>query len=171
MHAYYLGGFFNNRYAIISDFESKAIHNLDFDAIVVCGIGGLLFGPILAHTFSKELIVVRKPDDINNHSGSIIESRDLRKKFRYIFVDDLIAKGLTFAYVKMVLENFCPDGGCVGAFTYKGGTTIYDVGFLEITNTTVNRTYNNKIKEYKKIIKKSKTYNSFGCLVTSKDYV
>jgi adenine/guanine phosphoribosyltransferase-like PRPP-binding protein len=83
---------FNRTVARLAQTIQKS--GIEFDAIAVCGIGGVSIGPALAAKLGKEIIIVRKDDDINNHSLRDSE-RSSDKIKSYVIVDDLVAGGRT----------------------------------------------------------------------------
>ncbi len=84
----------DQRSEIIQSFARMA-NEVNFDTLVVTGVSGLLVGPLLAHLYDKQLLVVRKPGD-ERHSNYEVEGF---KGQRLVFVDDLIDAGKTAARV------------------------------------------------------------------------
>jgi len=126
------------------DTVRDAIHTLrkyDFDTIAVCGVSGLLLGPILAYEMGKRLVVVRKKDD-SSHSCSMIEGYCGDK---YVIVDDLIASGATVNLIRQHLASGLATNGsppeCVGFYGYydtayylerKGKCDLVGINFLNL---------------------------------------
>ena len=71
--------------------------NLEFDGFVVTGVSGIAMGAILSRVLKKELVIVRKYNDLS-HSAYSVENYNFGKK--YIFLDDLIASGDTYKRVR-----------------------------------------------------------------------
>lgn len=121
-HAQYLSFFDKqDRNQIIDSFNIwiNSKESPEFDAIAVSGLSGLTFGPLLAHLNQKELIVVRKQDDTNNHSNRIVETiYRPSSKFRYIILDDLISSAATVYYIREVLNKFSAKSKLVGMWRY-----------------------------------------------------
>ena len=89
-------------------------HKKSFDAIAVIGISGIVIGPILANKLKKSIIIIRNKSDKKN--GKTHQYNDSLAITKYIFVDDLIETGKTFAYVRQELQ----DMKCVGVYLYTG---------------------------------------------------
>lgn len=87
-----------------------------FDTIAVSGVSGLIFGPILAYRMHKELLVVRKSDDIHNHSRQIVEGFVASRQ--YIIVDDQVALGSTVRRMQDEIHIATPLAQCVGIYVY-----------------------------------------------------
>ena len=103
-----------------------------FDTFVFSGMSGALFTPRLAATLQKEMVLVRKPNDMNsrsnmrvNHSPYDVEGfADVK---RYIIVDDQVSMGDTARHIITQMKNFAPDAMCVCIYCYV------DNGWLELT--------------------------------------
>ena len=66
----------------------------EFDVIFVTGLSGIIPGAILAHKYGKQLVVVRKDDDITH--GVRTEGRDFfAPGTPYIILDDVVSSGRT----------------------------------------------------------------------------
>jgi len=100
-HASYLGAIFDRKAQDKAIREMKAlIKDIEYDGFVVIGVSGITMGAIMARSCRKRLIIIRKND--NTHSGHTVENFDSGS---YIFLDDLIASGLTFKRVKKALRE------------------------------------------------------------------
>lgn len=107
-------------------------HPHNFDIFVFSGMSGALFAPRLAATLQKEMVLVRKPNDMNarsnmrvNHSPYDVEGfADVK---RYIIVDDQVSMGNTARHIITQMKNFAPDATCVCVYCY------FDNDWLEIT--------------------------------------
>ena len=90
-----------------------------FDAIAFSGMSGALVGPSLADRLNKKILVVRKEADVssNQHNAYFVEG--YRGPGRYIFVDDLIATGSTWKYVRRQLEEFDSSWIYSGSVLYR----------------------------------------------------
>lgn len=84
----------------------SALRHEDFDSILVSGTSGLVFGGILAHRLRKNLVVVRKRDDIT-HSIYDVESGTPTPR-RAVFVDDVVESGTTLAHVLAKAREWLP---------------------------------------------------------------
>ena len=93
MHSAYLSDIFDIKsFKTLIEIAKKELKHVDFDAIVVTGNSGTIFGGALAVAMDKELILVRKTSD-KAHSTKLIEGKDDCKK--YVFVDDHVDTGDT----------------------------------------------------------------------------
>lgn len=79
---------------IVTSFRKVLEKNVfgDFDGIACRGTSGLIIAPILAYTFNKKLLVVRKKND-SSHAHMMCEGDDSIKTF--IIVDDFFCSGKT----------------------------------------------------------------------------
>jgi adenine/guanine phosphoribosyltransferase-like PRPP-binding protein len=95
----------------------KALRRIKFDAFVVTGNSGTLFGGALAVAMNKGLILVRKPND-NSH-GVQVEGRDEHKLV--VFLDDFISSGKTRdrALEALRLARHFKNCVYVGSWLYK----------------------------------------------------
>ncbi len=111
-----------------SDFQrllDSAVQSLEpikdkFDAIVVTGNSGAIFGGALSLTLDKPLILVRKPE-IDCHTSWLVEGENRSKT--YIFVDDLVSSGNTEARVHRTIAESSDfrHMNCVGKYLYSYG--------------------------------------------------
>ena len=105
MHAGYLNSVFLDR----SDQIKKICAKLrrvsgEFDAVAGIGMSGVIYAAEISQRLNKGLVLVRKKED-KSHSGREIECSDYCHK-RIVFIDDLIASGDTFRFVKNKLEKY-----------------------------------------------------------------
>jgi len=97
--------------------DTLSFRKVQFDAIVVTGVSGMLLGPILAYQLGKRLAIVRKEDDKQNHATVRIE-HGMNADDRWIFVDDITASGQTYDRVKRLISNI-KAGEPVGSYMYN----------------------------------------------------
>jgi len=117
-HSPYLNTALVNMTATV-DKAAQLLKGMDFDAIVVTGISGMLIGPAVAYKLKKRLAVIRKPDDKDNHASCKIESC-MKQGDRWIFFDDMIATGTTARRVETLMgyQGWPP---MVGSYMYNYG--------------------------------------------------
>ena len=125
-HARYLETIFDSRKQNSSIRKMRnLIKDIEFDGFIVTGISGVAMGAIMARSCRKTLTIVRKDDDKNNHSSYDIEN--IRWNAKYIFLDDLIASGVTFNKVKNKLKNYYNEWKVLGCKESKIiGQLLYD---------------------------------------------
>ena len=99
------------------DTAVKKLQKVDFDTIAFSGVSGALIAPGVASRLNKEIIMVRKERDTDNHSGGRQVEGFLDAQ-KYIFLDDLISCGRTFNRVREKVLGFALDAKCVGYYTY-----------------------------------------------------
>lgn len=107
---------------------------LDFAAIAVSGVSGIVVGSIVASKLRKRLIVVRKHDDTSTHSYFHVEGLqvDISRTGKivnndYLILDDLIDTGTTAKYIigsiAMCIKQHSmfpmPAAQCVGIVLYE----------------------------------------------------
>ena len=102
----------------------SALQGLDFEAIVCCGLGGLLVAPGVAMAMDKSICVVRKAEDKSNHSEFRVESAMIMND-RWVFLDDIICTGSTLRYVRNALQDM--------GFEAEVSTYLYNEGRLRDT--------------------------------------
>ena len=127
-YATYLTGFFNRtKQDKIIRSVRKIIKQkkVNFDGFVVTGVSGILIGSILSRSLKKELVIVRKEEDYKN-SHTFYKVENYKSNKRYIFVDDLIASGSTFARVQKELKEFHKIEKIKGRSSKIIGTILYD---------------------------------------------
>ena len=94
-------------------------NGIEFDTIACCGTSGVACGPMLAAVMKKSIAIVRKACDDMAHTSERVEfmaahgNRDYSLK-RYLFVDDMIASGKTFAHVYECIKTYDAGATCVG---------------------------------------------------------
>lgn len=107
----YLSDIFDNanRNKIIKNLvrSIKQHTDLDFNAVVVTGVSGLIVGPQVASKLKKQLIVIRKSE--KTHSENSVEhlikyKYDCGTILKYIVIDDLIETGKTIRRIKKKLQ-------------------------------------------------------------------
>lgn len=94
----------------------RCLSPLDFDAIAIRGLSGLLIAPIVAMEMNKTLLVVRKPDE-KCHSSKRIEG-DYNTR-RYVILDDFISSGSTVYAIYDEIKERLPSAHCIGVFEYN----------------------------------------------------
>lgn len=104
----------------------KFLLAVDFDTVVGTGMSGTIAAIKLAKMMGKRYLAVRKPND-GSHSSQPAEG-SLGK--RWIFVDDLISSGATFARVWNKIESFDFDTEFVGAFLYGSADDWYEPDWM-----------------------------------------
>lgn len=75
-----------------------------FDSIACRGVSGALMAAPIAYHFRKNLILVRKDDDQDNHSTERVMGDRLCQ--RYIVVDDFCASGHTVKAIQGGIYNY-----------------------------------------------------------------
>lgn len=86
----------------------------DFDAIAFRGMSGALIAPTVALLMDKNLLMVRKPEDSNNHSGRDVEGDTAAR--RYVIIDDLVSSGNTVRTIQKEVAVFAPGAVCIGVY-------------------------------------------------------
>ena len=94
--------------------------DLEFDAIVCCGISGLMVVPQIAELLKKNIIVIRK--DLNGYSSFNIEGPYTNK---YIIVDDLICSGNTVKTIMKQIKSEFYKSKCLGIYCYMPEESTY----------------------------------------------
>lgn len=89
-----------------------------FQVIAVSGMSGVLVGSPVAIRLRRELVVIRKPSDSDNHSSEdIINGQAVKVSTPYLFLDDFISLGSTFNRVRERME-YSEDTRAVYAGSY-----------------------------------------------------
>ena len=118
-----------------------------FDAIAVRGLSGMLVGPEVAGRLSKQIVVVRKNDDLTTHSGHRVEGSPGSS---YIILDDLVDTGKTVDLIRARIADKSA-AKCVGIYTYfhpqKNPHLTYS-GIPYIVNATDDKNANAKCGGY-----------------------
>lgn len=113
----YLDGAFGDPAALVYDAMTRIKGSgVEFDTMVGRGFSGALVVPLLARAMSKHFAIVRKGEKC--HSVNLLEGR---LGSRWIFVDDLICSGDTFARTAEAVLSTKPGMVCVGAYIYGTG--------------------------------------------------
>jgi len=97
-------------------------HGLEFDAIAVRGVSGMLVGVTVSDKLDIPLVVVRK--ETSPHSSNACEGIPRVHSKKYIIVDDCIDSGNTIHKIVALLDEIYPDSQCVGICLY--GQSDYD---------------------------------------------
>ena len=106
------------------------------DAFVGTGLSGTMAVPLVAHALGKRMAIIRKEDDntSNNHSCNRVEG-NMEGGDRWVFLDDLIASGATFARVHATVERYGD-----GMFEFAGASLYHD-GFAYAANHNMIQSY------------------------------
>lgn len=101
-----------------------------FDTIAFSGNSGSLMSFPLAHRLNKEIIVVRKPREVESaHSFSKIEGVVPFKK-RIVIVDDFVSMGKTIKYIVNTIREEDKKNKLDGEISESGIVTCQFVGIL-----------------------------------------
>jgi adenine/guanine phosphoribosyltransferase-like PRPP-binding protein len=103
-------------------FSELYCNRRNFSAIVVCGVSGLVVGPVLADKLEKNLIVVRQHGTMGTHGAYVVEGP---RDDSYVFIDDLINEGKTLRHVKSSIRRFCRYSKMVGVVLYHKQQTYW----------------------------------------------
>lgn len=96
----------------LSEFE-------EFDAIAFCGNSGALVGSPVAFLAKKDVLVVRKDKEKNqHHSAALVEGLDLSDK-KFIIIDDFMSSGNTIKFIRNTVIKAFPTATLVGILLYK----------------------------------------------------
>lgn len=113
----YMDNVFNPRE--IRKRAKKALSGIQFDTVIGTGMSGVLPLQTIAAQFKVYAVAVRKNTE-GSHSTSKLEGHLGR---RWLFVDDFISSGTTFAKVHKAVRTEAAQRGfrteCVGAFQYE----------------------------------------------------
>ena len=104
--------------------------HMEFSAIAVSGVSGMVIGSIVAHLLKLRLIVVRKGIE-GSHAKFEVEGCPV-DDFRYIVLDDFIDTGNTYHRIEKAITEQNPNSVCYGIFCYHG----FDPGFFNNENLT-----------------------------------
>lgn len=94
--------------------------SLQYDGIVVSGVSGLVVGPQLAGLLGKHLAYVRKYNELTKNDSAV-------QGFvgdRWVFVDDFVSSGRTFANVCADVRKLNRKTTCVGILQYVPKVTF-----------------------------------------------
>lgn len=109
---------------IVKVLKKLIAEGLQFEAIAVRGVSGLILGMPVADKLKKNIIIVRTHKGA--HTQEMIEGT---KDGRYIIVDDFISTGKTvWVIVNSIKYSFCPEAECVGFINH-------DAEWLQAGNT------------------------------------
>lgn len=134
-------------------------HQDKFDSIACCGMSMLAISPIIANKLDKQLILIRKPHELNttNHSGRKLEYH--QRSNSYIVIDDLIDSGKTIGHVSHIMRCNMPGSTLYGVSTYHG--FMDGLYYAEDYDTYKNsECYSN--------VQQQRTFNLFGHMVSTK---
>jgi adenine/guanine phosphoribosyltransferase-like PRPP-binding protein len=126
--------------AVLRNYVTSAVDGLEeegveFDAIVMQGISGMLVGLPVAYEMHKLPVIVRKPLELGEatdpvsgqvvnvgykhgraHSEHLVEGG--YAGMRYIVFDDQITSGATMKRIKEAIDLHRPESVCVGVALY-----------------------------------------------------
>jgi orotate phosphoribosyltransferase len=127
MMLYKSSGYFSTAFAP-KELRNRAqtiLKGVQFDTVVGSGISGVLPLLTIAEACQVSMMVVRKPHDLgNSHCDSLLEGT---LNHKWLFVDDFVATGSTFARVWDDINKACNHHSkvheCVGAFLYESDMT------------------------------------------------
>lgn len=92
-----------------------------YDVLAACGHSGLLVAAAAAYRLGIPIIAVRKDGETAPcHDYNKINCVALPDKFRWAFVDDLIASGSTLRLVYDMVSMKAPHSKCAGIVLYFG---------------------------------------------------
>lgn len=111
-------------------YETACRHlaGVDFDTLVGTGLSGTIAVIKLSKMLGKKYLLIRKPND-GSHSSQPAEG-SLGK--RWVFVDDLISSGRTFARVWNKIDSFNFDTEFVGSFLYGTDGSYDDASWRDV---------------------------------------
>lgn len=90
-------------------------HEGEFSAVAFRGMSGAVVAPGVAQRLNKDLIVVRKPHEIN-HSNMGVEGVECKA---YVIIDDFIDSGTTIKEIRRAVRQEEIFGKLVGIGLYK----------------------------------------------------
>ena len=87
------------------DMALETLRLVEFDTVVGCGISGVTFAAMLAYKLDCNLWIVRKPEDVNNHSSFRVEGSTPKgyERSQVLVVDDLVDSGSTMVRIRETL--------------------------------------------------------------------
>lgn len=92
---------------------------VSFDTFVATGVSGACMVSLFAHEMGKKWLIVRKDDDQSTHHYSGPGGLVGELGASWIFLDDFIATGGTFARVyDRIMDDFGDTTTFVGAYSY-----------------------------------------------------
>ena len=114
-HVY--GSFDKERRKTIVATVVRELKGVDFDALAVRGVSGLIMAPIVAYLLNKHVIVVRKEKTEEfSHASQRVESPIATGK--YIVFDDFTGSGKTAKEIMKQVGISCPSLVCVGGYCW-----------------------------------------------------
>lgn len=119
LSSYHENGGFNKRKrkAIVKKVIAD-LKGVDFDAIAVQGVSGLIMGPIVAYLMNKNLVVVRKQGE-KSHASQLVESPVSSGK--YVILDDFVNSGTTARTIRDAIKKAHLDMELVGGYCWVPG--------------------------------------------------
>ena len=130
--------FFDNRrlngaISRLRRFERKK--GIRFDAIVGCGISGLIPATLLCDRLHLPLLAIRKKTDKGPNwesklAGVIPDNVSLTQRVNYLGVDDLISSGTTMTHVINHINSV--DGDVVAIMLYAQGEFIHHLDYAGV---------------------------------------
>jgi len=85
-----------------------------YDSIACSGTSGLMVVPQIAEILNKEIIIVRKHNEISYspfHIEGVMPNR-------YIVIDDLVCSGTTIKHITRSIKEEYPRSKCIGVYCY-----------------------------------------------------
>ena len=113
----------------------KELRDVDFDALAVRGVSGLILAPIVAYLLDKYVIVVRKPS-VNSHASESVESPITAGK--YVIFDDFVSSGATARAIKEEIDKNYPSLVCVGGYVWLAKRCFDQVGTRDMKVKDLN---------------------------------
>lgn len=103
------------REQLVWEMRSKLYeHGVQYSCLVVSGVSGLVIGPQLAERTGRDLVYVRKYNELTKNKWQI----EGTLTSRWVFVDDFVATGRTFANVCADIRKNGMPTVCVGILQY-----------------------------------------------------
>jgi orotate phosphoribosyltransferase len=116
--AHYLEDAFESPARLVERMAAANVASVRFDTLVGTGLSGALVIPRLAESLALHWMIVRKDND-GTHSAYNTEGACGEQ---WLFVDDLISSGATYARVREAMEKmskrYTHTTECVGAYLY-----------------------------------------------------
>ncbi len=97
------------------------LSSINFDTIVCSGISGLLVVPSVSERLNKNILIVRKDNEIK-YSPFDYEGTP---PSNYIIVDDLVSSGQTIQRILSLMREEIPSAKCVGFYSYLKDQCFY----------------------------------------------
>lgn len=116
----------------------KELKNVEFDALAVRGVSGLIMAPIIAYLLNKHVIVVRKPkSEEHSHANVLVESPI--DSGTYIVFDDFVSCGTTAHTIMNEIKKHLPKMKCVGGYCWAPARTFEHHSFTEEGVISLNK--------------------------------